>query len=325
MHIKKESVNEIYENAKKRFESLKAPIKPEALARFETELDAIASKRSYQEGERIADDDMLKIANEVGLVLGAFQQGILNANNLREKGTSPMNSIMTVTDYLYAMTMQKLGSPEIPASFGPSIRDHAGKTATAIHSNLKLKQNPYYSRDVYENQRGKDAVYVREEVNEDLTAVQSGKAAPEQVQRLLVAYQALQKRQNDHGFFWRLFHSDENAQRQKLLEQMKASLEGIVGEDVDLMKKDSLAVAEGLIRKSVEREAESAFAPDAMRQRLGASPEAFIDADAKQSEGPGTEQLRSSLASDLDTDKNKATQPPYHEKTETLAKNTQIH
>lgn len=325
MHIKKESVNEIYENAKKRFESLKAPIEPKAMKRFETELSEIASSRSYREGERVSDNDLLKIANEVSLVIGALRQGILDSNNPKEKGADPLNSIMTVTDYLYAMTMQKLGSPELPASFGPAILDHAGKTATAIQSNLKLKQNPYYGRDVYEKQRGKDAVYVREEVNEDLTAVQSGKAAPEQVQRLLVAYQALQKRQNDHGFFWRLFHSDENAQRTELLEQMKASLEGIVGEGADLMKKDSLVVAEGWIRKSVEREVESAFAPDAMRQRLGASPEAFIDADAKQSEGPSTEQLRNSLASDLGMDKNKATQPPYHEKTETLAKNTQIH
>ena len=105
---------------------------------------------------------------------------------------------------------------------------------------------------------------------------------------------------------------------------MKASLQGIVGEGADLMNKNSLTVAEGLIRKSVESEVERAFAPDAMRQRLGASAEAFVQPNLKEKEDHVNEQLRNALATDIQADKSKETQPPYCEKGELLTKQTLI-
>ena len=152
MFIKKESVNEILSKSKEKFDQLGIYTKEAkaALRRFENELSELADKRTYKEGEAPDADDLLKITNEVALALSAVCPEMGKKANLTD-------SLMTVTDYLYAMTQEKLGCPDIPLSFGDATRKHVRKLAIETKSKRDLTYDSYFVESTYNKQRRKDA------------------------------------------------------------------------------------------------------------------------------------------------------------------------
>ena len=323
MFIKNESVNDVLVNAKGKFDKLGIKLnavvkrgldaneKVVDLARFEREMADIAAKRSYSEGQRIDENDLIKITNEVGFFLDSM------CTQLESKGSgvkdyNPIEPLICATDYLYAVAMQTLGCPDIPATFGPAVQAQIGKSATSIRSHLMLDHAPTYQDRFYYNQRGMDADEVRDEVSQIMDAAKDGKQTAPQLQSLVAQYQALRRRQNDHGFFWRLFHRGENAARTELISDMEVALKGVLGDKIDLMHSSPLFLAEGMVAKNTAQDIEAVFANGDFAERVGVDASIIENLDEKQNENnlESTQALRDSLKNALEPKENNEVKQP---------------
>lgn len=315
MFIKKESVNEVVLKAQEKFKNAKISVNNKVMERFENALSEIAQNQSYEEGKTINDRDLIKLTNEAGLVLN---------NAISDKGNikKTVDDLMILTDYLYAMTMQRLGSPDIPVSFGTEMKNSIVRFAVSTESNKNLNHSYHFNDSVYEKQRGMDADVLKDQIDVSLSAVENGNPSPSQVQTLVAEYQALQKRQNNHGFFWRLFHSTENANRNELLSNMESALKYVLGADVDIMKSSPLLLAEKVLKQNMEQEVSVAFADDGMAQRIGASAEAFAGSDVNEKDI--TQQLREKLIKEFDVQTVKKVQVPENEASKSLNKESVV-
>ncbi len=315
MFIKKESVNEVVLKAQEKFKNAKISVNDKVMERFENALSEIAQNQSYEEGKTINERDLIKLTNEAGLVLN---NAISNKGNIKKT----VDDLMILTDYLYAMTMQRLGSPDIPVSFGTEMKNSIVRFAVSTESNKNLNHSYHFNDSVYEKQRGMDADVLKDQIDVSLSAVENGNPSPSQVQSLVAEYQALQKRQNNHGFFWRLFHSTENADRNELLSNMESALKYVLGADVDIMKSSPLLLAEKVLKQNMEQEVSVAFADDGMAQRIGASAEAFAGSDVNEKDI--TQQLREKLIKEFDVQTVKKVQPPENEASKSLNKESVV-
>jgi hypothetical protein len=61
--------------------------------------------------------------------------------------------------------------------------------------------------------------------------VDQNKGTSEDLGKLYAEWQALSRRQAAHGFFWRLFHKQENIDRNELLGKMYGAMRGMNGGD----------------------------------------------------------------------------------------------
>ena len=276
MFIKKESIDSVFAKTQERFKKTGIQIKPEVMKRFEDTLAEIAANSAYEEGAEIKESDLMKITNEAGLIF----KDIASGNGEIKK---PVNALMTVTDYLYAMAMQKLGSPDMPALFGDEMQKNVCTFAAKIIGKQSLDGGRFFADNVYEAQRGKDAADISktEEIRLAIEAAKVKMATPAQVEKLVAEYQALAKRQNGHGFFWRMFHSKENAARTQLLSKMEGALKIMLGDDANIKNSTPLLLAEGSIRNTVANEARLAFAKNGMEKRGGISAKDLVST-AKQ-------------------------------------------
>ena len=315
MFIKKESVNEVVLKAQEKFKNAKISVNNKVMERFENALSEIAQNQSYEEGKTINERDLIKLTNEAGLVLN---------NAISDKGNikKTVDDLMILTDYLYAMTMQRLGSPDIPVSFGTEMKNSIVRFAVSTESNKNLNHSYHFNDSVYEKQRGMDADVLKDQIDVSLSAVENGNPSPSQVQTLVAEYQALQKRQNNHGFFWRLFHSTENADRNELLSNMESALKYVLGADVDIMKSSPLLLAEKVLKQNMEQEVSVAFADDGMAHRIGASAEAFAGSDVDEKDS--TQQLREKLIKEFDVQTVKKVQAPENEASKSLNKESVV-
>ena len=262
MFIKKENIDSVFAKAQENFKNTGIQIKPAVMKRFEDALSEIAANSAYEEGAKIKESDLMKITNEAGLIF----KDIVSGNKEIKK---PVNALMSVTDYLYAMAMQKLGSPDMPALFGDEMQKNVCNFAAKIIGKQSLDGGQFFADRVYEAQRGRDADEIKkdEEVKNAINAAKVKMATPAQVEKLVAEYQALAKRQNGHGFFWRMFHREENAARTKLLSKMEGALKTMLGDDANLKNSTPLLLAEGSIRNTVAKEARLAFAKNGMEKR----------------------------------------------------------
>ena len=306
MYIKYEYVNDVFEKAQKKFKNSGITINPNVMKRFEEAISEIASNSLYKAGTDIEDSHFTKITNEATLVIGEVVAS-------GKKTENPVDMLMTLTDYLYAMTMKKLGSPNMPVSFGSEMKKHIIQSATTIEGKQSLNSTYQYSYNVYEKQRGKDAVEVRDKISDSLAASANGNPTPSQVQELVAAYKALSKRQSDHGFFWRIFHSTENNNRTQLLSEMQSALKYVLGNDIDIMECTSFYLAEKVLKQNVETQVNAVFNTDSMSERIGVSTEVFEDSSIIERDI--SEELRNKLTKTFETFENKEVQ---EFKTETI-------
>ena len=317
MFIKNEYVNEVLAKAEKNLQQSGINLDPKLMKRFQTELSEIAKSSSYKEGDRIDATHFFKISNEVGLVISSVKNYLIGSKNRLSsdqlKSYEPMDSLMAVTDYLYAMTMQALGCPSIPASFGSTIQKNVGDLSTEINCNLKLDMGSSYTYLVYDHQRGKDAEEIWETVFDLASNANQNIASPREIETLAAEYRALQRRQNDHGFVWRLFHPRENAERTHLLSEMESALKNALGQNVNLIKNSPLSLAESMFKKSAIENAKAAFSDDAMSKRIGVSLEKFSSESIMQNSDDAQKELTEALSKDLNVNENKDIQQPKTE------------
>ena len=266
MFITKESIGSVFAKTLENLKNTGIQIKPAAMKRFEDALAEIAANSAYEEGATIKESDLMKITNEAGLIFDDIASG-------NKEIKKPVDALMTVTDYLYAMAMQKLGSPDIPTLFGAEMQKNVCSFAAKIISKQSLEGGQFFAGRVYEAQRGMDAADINENkaVKNAIDAAKVKAATPAQVEKLVAEYQALAKRQSNHGFFWRLFHREENAARTELLSQMEGALKTMLGDNANIKNSSPSLLAEGLIKNAVANEARLAFAKNGMEKRGGIS------------------------------------------------------
>ena len=274
MFIKKESIDSVFAKTLENFKNTGIQIKPAAMKRFEDALADIAANSAYEEGAKIKESDLMKITNEAGLIFDDIASGDKEIKN-------PVDALMSVTDYLYAMAMQKLGSPDIPTLFGAEMQKNVCSFAAKIIGEQSLNGGLFFADNVYEAQRGIDAADISENVavKNAIDAAKVKAATPAQVEKLVAEYQALAKRQNGHGFFWRMFHSKENAARTQLLSKMEGALKKMLGDDANIKNSTPLLLAESSIRNTVANEARLAFAKNGMEKRGGISAKDLVSTE----------------------------------------------
>jgi hypothetical protein len=212
-------------------------------------LDEIANKSKYVEGERILNNDLLRLKNNVAIILKTASKNMDEEKKDKLLGKEliqydPFTALVELNDYLYVMTMKKLGSPYIPESFGKDMQKFIKNIAH--EAEFEIKKNDYNNFSIdksYKNQRWKSAKKVRSATKDNEKQILSKKATPYRVAQYAGQYFALKKRQEGHGEVWKFFHKKENAARMKLLADMEKTLKTVLeeGDELDKLKPDEIA------------------------------------------------------------------------------------
>jgi hypothetical protein len=111
MHIKSEFVNEIFEKAKERMQKAGISVKEDDIQRFQRTLDGIASRKKYVPGEALDTSSCILLMGDVTFAITNIRDDLAKLNAGKEE-VNCVDQLMSVTDYFYAMAMQKLGCPE---------------------------------------------------------------------------------------------------------------------------------------------------------------------------------------------------------------------
>lgn len=298
MYIKSESVNEIFEKAKERMQKAGISVKEDDLQRFQRTLDSVASRKKYKPGEELEAFNCVMLMADVTFAITNIRDDLAKLNAGKEE-VNCVDQLMSVTDYFYAMAMQKLGCPDIPASFGDSFMETIDRSATAINSKMSLEQDSNYAERIYQQQRYKNAGEVWSNVNDAMNAARGKTATPAQIQNLIVEYQALNKRQSNHGPIWRFFHGKENEERVALMNDMKEVLQGVLGTNSNLERGNALQIVEMVCSEKIGSQIEAAFKDNAMSKRIGVPAEAFEGMEISRGKNLDNQDLRISLQQSL--------------------------
>ena len=278
MIIKKENINKVLNVINKNCEEYgieERDFDALLMSSYRYTLGTIANKSNYQEGQKISEEDLNTIKEKVNSLITTI------ANVIKKKETemehfdkmyfNGFDTLMAATDYLYAMAMEKLGCPDIPASFGADVCENNQKHAKELDAKIKKSyfDDQYPTKTYFDKQRKKDAVDVRRKNKDLIRNCNSQIATTEQLAELVAEYQALNLRQKGHGRIWRFFHSGENDERTELLNDMKAAIIKAIGVEVSLEPEDKSPsdITILLNNRIIEKNAAGAAKTDAFASR----------------------------------------------------------
>ena len=229
MRIKTEYLGVALQTMESKRKELSVEFNQERLEAFKKELAAMVKREHYEDGVYIRETDMNKIKESwQNLMNDAGQNFIDNSVAALEKRS--VAEYMTVAArYLLALTFHDL------------------KNLAGINENLPLEMAQKVARDVedkrlnyglstddtFDRQRGKNADQLGSELDKLIVRVDTNQGTSEDLGQLYAEWQALSRRQAAHGFFWRLFHKQENIDRNELLGKMYDAMRGMnAGEDI---------------------------------------------------------------------------------------------
>ena len=229
MKIKTEYLGVALQTMESKRKELSVEFNQERLEAFKKELAAMVKREHYEDGVYIRETDMNKIKESwQNLMNDAGQNFIDNSVAALEKRS--VAEYMTVAArYLLALTFHDL------------------KNLAGINENLPLEMAQKVARDVedkrlnyglstddtFDRQRGKNADQLGSELDKLIVRVDTNQGTSEDLGQLYAEWQALSRRQAAHGFFWRLFHKQENIDRNELLGKMYDAMRGMnAGEDI---------------------------------------------------------------------------------------------
>ena len=220
--------------------------------------------------------------------------------------------MITATDYLYAIAMKELGSPDIPPLFGDETKKHISGRAHEMSKKTKLKDDPMIINSAFIYQRRKDVSDMLDSFGDTISAVQNKTATPRQVQQLVAEYRALKMRQENHTWIWRLFHSGENEDRNNLISEMGEALKGMLGQEAKIDTDDPTALAMGILSGKISEKLDAAMSADSMGKRIGISNEAFDTSSLISEEGKNdiNKELQESLKNQFEKENNNDKEPP---------------
>jgi hypothetical protein len=185
--------------------------------------------------------------------------------------------MFVLADYLFATALDELGCPDIPPFFGDDVKKSFADYMKIMSTVINRVDYEAVSTDTqFKLQRKKSAEKVRTATTEYFNRSSYNPLQPLDGAKFTAEYQALKKRQNNHGPIWRFFHGKENEKRMELLAAMKAELEKYI--DTDTMDIDSVSpneVAEYMDRKKVDKMLEKEFDKDGFAKRNSFGPKAF--------------------------------------------------
>ena len=229
MRIKTEYLGVALQTMEGKRKELSVQFNQERLEAFKKELAAMVKREHYEDGVYIRETDMNKIKESwQDLMNDAGQNFIDNSVAALEK-RSVAEYMTVVARYLLALTFHDL------------------KNATGINETLPLHMAQEVARDIedkrlnyglstddtFDKQRGKNADELGYELDKLIVRVDKNQGTSEDLGQLYAEWQALSRRQAAHGFFWRLFHKQENIDRNALLGKMYDAMRGMNGgEDI---------------------------------------------------------------------------------------------
>ena len=276
MIIKKENIKEVLNIINESCEeySIKDYLGVANMMTYKYALDKIAEKRKYQEGQKILEEDLIDIKTRVNDIITYLASELKKKEkemiNFDKMKFNALDTLTTATDYLYAVAMEKLGCPDIPASFGLDVCENSKKHANKLDEQIKKPylDKEYSTQDFFNSTRKQDADVVRHRTT-DLIRECSLNITTDQLALLVAEYQALNLRQKGHGRVWRFFHGQENDKRTQLLEDMEKAIIKAVGKQVNLepIETSPSDIAMLLNNKLIEKKSIKASKPDGFADR----------------------------------------------------------
>jgi hypothetical protein len=239
------------------------------LENYQNLLKEIASTSKYQEGEEILPSDLERIKTSVKGIIESAGNELSNREVDKEKQVNynSFEKMIALSDFLFATAMKELGCPDIPSHFGKDVENALKETAKNINKQVRREALGDVNRDEhYNRQRYIDAADVRKSNEELLSSCFHKTANSLQIAQLAAEYQALHKRQQGHGAWWRFFHKKENIARQELLKEMKDTIQGLVG-NADLIENSPQEIANIADGKKIEAQSEKPFKEEAIVDR----------------------------------------------------------
>ena len=220
MYIDPKYVDVALANATDKIKAQGVKFDTKALRDFQKLLKKVAEKGTLAEDKSLLPADWASISTSIrGLINGAV-------NNIKEKTAeekskiNPKDFLLAAQEYLIALTSKETGASKINASAFRTVFLYDISKITNAKDDIDISE-----KDYYEKQRGMDAKNLEESnVQPLIDAVKKGTNVVENSAKLFAEYKALAHRQKDHGFFWRMFHRDENKARNELLQKMEEVL-----------------------------------------------------------------------------------------------------
>lgn len=231
MHIVKNEQNKVFDTIQNACldNGLEELLNSGFMNEYQHLLQDIAKESQYKYNEKLLPGDFERIQASVNNVLenAATLLGSKEMSNEKRLAFDGMKNMVMLSDYMFAMASKELGCPDIPENFGS---DGIKSIATNARNANGLAREPLYQSisddERYNLQRKKDAVVVRGETQELINLCNSGKEATIfDALKLVSEYHALSRRQAGHNGIWRFFHSKENEERTKLLNDMKNAID----------------------------------------------------------------------------------------------------
>ena len=232
MKIKTEYLDIAVQTAEAEMKSFGIEFGKENMDAFLKDLQAMTRKTRYVDDSAITENDNGKIKEHWIKLLGDVSQDFVNKGDNYMKKTNVADYIWAASKYLFAITFKGLNNAASLDETG--LRDIVMNAANEM--NEKRMGYNIDGQKIYNDQRGKDADVLRDEISELMQTVSEGKGDSMDLAELYAEFQALSKRQANHGFWWRAFHRQENIERTDLLNDMREALKGM--NNGDEMKED---------------------------------------------------------------------------------------
>lgn len=197
-------------------------------------LAGIAKKNPYAEGQKLSLEDFDIVFDGMRTMLnGMVENFYARPEDVRNKANIA-GMILAASDYMIAITMDELNSPDIAKD--DMDRLERMYQARALRLCEQKSRKLYISDEILKAQRGINAEEMKSgNIGKLLKAVRDDSNNAEKVADLYAEYQALFARQKNHGAIWRFFHRKENEARTALLNEMKEAMAGKVSE-TDLLE-----------------------------------------------------------------------------------------
>ena len=270
----KENAEKFYDNAELDLVriNIRHQISNESILTFRNAIADIKKGSHYNEGDKILPDDLDRIQKAAADLLKGFAGNLSKSwkafdDDLRARAEAS-HSFMMVNDYLYAYAMKELGCPDIPTNFG-EVGERTLKDLI-IWTDFDGKEDAFNAADTTEcfnKQRKKDAKIISKDFEKFASPIRNGKATPLDIAKYIGEYQALKMRQANHTAVWRFFHRGENKARTALLNNMKKTLENVLGKNAGIDTKTPAEIAKEYITKLVDKRTEQDFTPEKLATR----------------------------------------------------------
>ena len=242
MYIKSKYAKIALKNADAKRKAQGIVFAPNDIKAYREKLKKLAAENVISEGASLDYTIYYAIRTNINSMIDRAIEDVRSKDEEFRKNVSASDYILAAHDYLLAMATIELGSPDIPA--GEIGRSFASWTENII----EVKPNySISSDDTFNAQRRIDALdLTKNKIEPLLSGLNRRETKAENLGKLVAEYQALARRQANHNWIWRLFHSTENSLRTTLLKEMENTIKQNLGElfiDIDVEDAEPTEIA----------------------------------------------------------------------------------